>query len=147
MDRPGAAAVSLQLRTVPGLADPDIQPPVLAETGDPFASLRVAHLVARLPRGIPVRLRDVVDRLNAEYLDWSFSRSVVVAVAIQLQANWTADFRTQQGFDLADGPAGEELTIEDSARVEPWLVRQVARYAEQCRAQLAAFARDEGAVP
>jgi hypothetical protein len=119
----------------------------VAEQGDPFASLRVAHLLARLPRGVPVRLRDVVDRLNAEYLDWSFSRPVVVATAVQLQANWTADFRTQKGFDLDDGPQGEELTIEDSARVEPWLVRQVARYAEECRQRLNAFARDEGAIP
>ena len=132
---------------VPDLPDPDTRPPVVAEQGDPFASLRVAHLLARLPRGVPVRLRDVVDRLNAEYLDWSFSRPVVVATAVQLQANWTADFRTQKGFNLDDGPHGEELTIEDSARVEPWLVRQVARYADECRARLRAFARDEGAIP
>jgi hypothetical protein len=139
--------LNLALRDVPGLPDPNIRPPTLAEPGDPFAALRVAHLLARLPRGVTVRLRDVVDRLNAEYLDWSFSRSVVVAVAVQLQSNWTADFRTQRGFDLADGPAGEELTIEDTARVEPWLVRQVARYAEECRWRLVVFARDEGALP
>ena len=132
---------------MPDLPDPHIRPPIVAEQGDPFASLRVAHLLARLSRGAPVRLRDVVDRLNAEYLDWSFSRSVVVATAVQLQANWTADFRTQNGFDLDDGPQGEELTIEDTTRVEPWLVRQVARYAEECRQRLKAFARDEGAIP
>jgi hypothetical protein len=132
---------------VPDLPDPHIRPPIVAEQGDPFASLRVAHLLARLSRGAPVRLRDVVDRLNAEYLDWSFSRAVVVATAVQLQANWTADFRTQNGFDLYDGPQGEELTIEDTTRVEPWLVRQVARYAEECRQRLKAFARDEGAIP
>lgn len=130
-----------------GLPAPDIRPPVVAEQGDPFASLRVAHLLARLPRGVPVRLRDVVDRLNAEYLDWSFSRPVVAATTVQLQANWIADFRTQAGFDLHEGSQGAELTIEDSARVEPWLVRQVVRYAEECRARLDAFARDEGAIP
>ena len=139
--------MSLQLRSVPGLPDPSVRPPTMAEPGDPFASLRVAHLLARLQRGIPVRLRDVVERLNAEYLDWSFSRPVVVVVAVQLQANWIADFRTQKGFDLADGPHGEELTIEDSARVEPWLVGQVMRFADECQAQLVAFARDEGGVP
>ena len=139
--------MNLALLDVPGLPDPNVRPPTLAEPGDPFAALRVAHLLARLPRGVPVRLRDVVDRLNAEYLDWSVSRSVVVAVAVQLQSNWTADFRTQRGFDLADGPAGEELTIEETARVEPWLVRQVARYAEECRQRLVVFARDEGALP
>jgi hypothetical protein len=124
-----------------------VRPPTVAEPGDPFAALRVAHLLARIPRGEPVRLRDVVDRLNAEYLDWSFSRGVVAAVAVQMQANWIADFRTQAGFELADGAAGEELTIEDSPRVEAWLVRQVERLESACRDRLRAFARDEGAVP
>jgi hypothetical protein len=139
--------MALQLRDVPGLPDPDVRPPIVADSGDPFASLRVAHTVARLPRGVPVRLRDVVDSLNAEYLDWSFARPVVAAVVVQLQSNWIADFRTQQGFDLADGPAGDELTVEDSVRVEPWLVRQVERYADECRRRLSTFAKDEGAIP
>lgn len=139
--------MTLSLRDVPGLADPHISPPTVAEAGDPFAALRVAHLVARIPRGTPVRLRDITDSLNAEYLDWSFSRSVVAAVVVQLQANWSADFRTQQGFELSAGQAGDELMIEDSSRVEPWLVRQVARYADESRQRLLAFARDEGAVP
>ena len=119
----------------------------MAEAGDPFAALRVAHLVARIPRGVPVRLRDLVDSLNADYLDWSFSRSVVAAVVVQLQSNWTADFRSQHGFELADGQAGEELTIEDSTRIEPWLVRQVERLAADCRERLRTFARDEGGLP
>src|SRR3954452_15115203 len=55
----------LQLREVAALPDPNVRPPTLAESGDPFAALRVAHLLARIPRGVPVRLRDVVDRLNA----------------------------------------------------------------------------------
>jgi hypothetical protein len=139
--------MALQLRDVPNLPDPQLRPPIVAVSGDPFASLRVAHTVARLPRGVAVRLRDVVDSLNAEYLDWSFSRPVVVAVVVQLQANWIADFRTQNGFDLAEGPAGDELTIEDSARVEPWLVRQVERYADECQRRLSTFAKDEGAIP
>jgi hypothetical protein len=139
--------MTLDLRNVPGLPDPDVRPPIVAEPGDPFASLRVAHLLARLPRGVPVRLRDIVDRLNAEHLDWSFSRPVVAAVVVQLQSNWIADFRTQQGFDLAEGSAGDELAIEDSARVEPWLIRQVERYAVACRARLLAFSKDEGAIP
>ena len=94
-----------------------------------------------------MRLRDLVDRLNADYLDWSFSRSVVAAVCVQLQANWIADFRTQNGFELVDGAAGEELTIEDSSRVEAWLIRQVERLEATCRERLRAFARDEGALP
>jgi hypothetical protein len=139
--------MTLSLRDVAGLPDPNLRPPVVAESGDPFAALRVAHLVARAPRGVPIRLRDIVDRLNVDYLDWSFARPVVAAVLVQLQANWTADFRSQLGFELSDGPAGDELTLEDSPRIEPWLVRQVQRYAEQCRQRLSDFARDEGALP
>lgn len=138
--------MSLTLRDVAGLPAADLRPPVVAESGDPFAALRIAHLLARVERGTPVRVRDLVDRLNADYLDWSFSRSVVLAVAVQLQANWTADFRTAAGFDLADGAHGEELTIEDSARVEPWLIRQVERLAAECHERLRGFARDEGAI-
>lgn len=137
----------MELLDVPGLPAADLRPPTVAEPGDPFAGLRVAHLIARLPRGVPVRLRDVVERLNAEHLDWSFSRAVAASVVVQLQSNWLADFRVERGFELSDGPAGEELTIEDSVRVEPWLVRQVERLAAECHERLRLFARDEGAIP
>ena len=138
--------MTLELRDVPALPDVDLRPPTVAEAGDPFAALRVVHLVARLPRGVPVRLRDIVDRLNAEYLDWSFSRPVVAAAVVQLQSNWLADFRSEAGFELNEGDHGDELTIEDSVRVEPWLVRQVERLAAECRERLRDFARDEGAI-
>lgn len=139
--------MALTLRAVPGLPAADIRPPVVAESGDPFSAVRVAHLLARLPRGQAVRLRDIVDRLNADYLDWSFSRTVVADVIVQLQANWTSDFRTSAGLLLADGAQGDELTLEDSARIERWLITQVERYAAECRERLRAFARDEGAIP
>jgi len=139
--------VSLTLHDLPELPDPNLNPPLIAESGDPFAGLRVAHLVARIPRGRPVRLRDIVDRLNADYLDWSFRRPVVLGVLVQLQANWMTDFRTREGIVLQDGAQGEEVIIEDTTRVEPWLVRQVERLAAECRERLVAFARDEGAAP
>lgn len=132
----------MNLRDGAGLPDPGVTPPVVAESGDPFAGLRVAHLIARLPRGESVRLADVVDRLNSDYLDWSFSRNVVAAVAVQLAANWQADFRTTLGFELADGERGAELLIEDTSRAETWLVGQVGRYAAECRLCLQTFARD-----
>jgi hypothetical protein len=135
--------MSLSLHDVTGLPDPNIWPPVVADSGDPFASLRVAHLLARLDRGVPVRLRDIVDQLNAEYLDWAFSRSVVAAVCVQMESNWVADFRTSLGFDLGEGDRGAELTIEDSVRAQPWLVRQVERYAMDCQGRLRSFARNE----
>jgi hypothetical protein len=134
----------LELRDVPELPDPRINPPVVAESGDPFAALRVAHLLARLPRGRAVRVRDLVDRLNADHLDWSFSRRVVLDTIVQLQANWQADYRSREGILLEDGAAGEELTLEDTSRLGPWLVRQVERLVAECHRRLRDFARDEG---
>lgn len=135
--------MSLSLHDVSGLPDPNVWPPVVADSGDPFASLRVAHLLARLERGVPIRLRDIVDQLNADYLDWAFSRSVVAAVCVQMQSNWVADFRTSLGFDLGEGDRGAELTIENSVRAEPWLVRQAERYALECQGRLRSFALNE----
>ena len=137
----------MQLRPTAGLPDPDIQPPIVAEAGDPFSRLRVVHLLARVPRGVPLRVRDVVDQLNADYLDWSFSREVVVATIVQLQANWLTDYRNSNGIVLADGPVGPELTIEDSSRVDPWIVRQAERLVVACREQLSEFAIEEGEAP
>lgn len=137
----------LELRELSGLADPNVQPPTVADSGDPFAALRVVHLIARLPRGQAVRVRDVVDRLNADYLDWSFSRAVVVDAIVQLQSNWLSDYRTRDGLLLEEGDAGPELTIEDSSRVDPWIRRQVERLAAECRELLRTFARDQGALP
>ena len=136
----------MQLRQTPGLPDPNIQPPTVAEVGDPFGELRVVHLLARLPRGSAVRVRDIADYLDADYLDWSFSREVVVAAVVQLQANWLTDYRNSDGIVLADGPAGPELTIEDSSRVDPWIVRQAERHAVACGERLADFAIEEGGV-
>jgi hypothetical protein len=135
------------LRDTPGLPPADIAPPVIAEPGDPFASLRVVHLVARIPRGEPVRLRDIVDRLNAEHVDWSFSRPVVATAVLQLQANWMADYRTVDGIRIADDVSGGTVEIEDSHRVDPWIVRQVERLADACLERLRSFALEEGAIP
>lgn len=137
----------LTLRDLPGLPEPDLQPPTIAEPGDPFAELRVVHLLARLPRGESVRLRDVVDRLNADFVDWSFSRSVVIAAIVQLQANWLVDYRNASGIELREGAAGTELLIEDSSRVDPWMLRQADRLACACTERLHAFAVEEGAIP
>jgi hypothetical protein len=132
----------LGLRPPPaGLPDPDIRPPTVAESGDPFAALRVVHLLARLERGRPIRLADVADRLNATWLDWLFPIEVVANVALQLQANWMADYRNASGIVLSDGPYGETIEIEDSSRVDPWIVRQAEREAAACSEQLAAFSR------
>jgi hypothetical protein len=124
-----------------GMPDPDLTPPAIAETGDPFTAVRVLDLVARLERGRPIRLSDVTDRLNATWLDWLFPVEVVVSVVLQLQANWMADYRNGSGIIVEDGPYGATLQIEDSSRVDPWIVRQARREATACEEQLAAFSR------
>ena len=125
----------------PGLPDPDIAPPTVAESADPFTAIRVIDLLARIERGRPVRIADVADRLNATYLDWLFPQPVVSDVVLQLQANWMADYRNSSGIVVEDGPHGPTLTIEDSTRVDPWIVRQAHREAESCRERLAEFSR------
>jgi hypothetical protein len=127
----------------PGLPEADIQPPTVAETGDPFSALRVVALLARVERGRPVRIADIVDRLNATHLDWIFSAAVVANVALQLQANWMSDYRNSSGIVIDDGPYGATIAIEDSSRVDPWIVRQAQREADACHDRLARFSRRE----
>ena len=130
------------LRPAPaGLPDPAIHPPTIAETGDPFAAVRVIDLLARIERGNPVRLADIVERLNATYLDWLFSQAVVADVVLQLQANWMADYRNASGIVLDEGSYGAVVTIEDSSRVDPWIVRQATRAAASCTERLTEFSR------
>ena len=148
MSETASATIGLgPLRPPPdGLPDPDIAPPVIAEAGDPFTAIRVIDLLARLERGTPVRLADIVDRLNATYLDWLFTAPVVADVALQLQANWMADYRNSSGIVLADGPYGPTVEIEDSSRVDPWIVRQAVREAASCTERLAEFSRRDAAT-
>ena len=130
------------LRPAPdGLPDPEIDPPMIGEARDPFTTVRVLDLIARLERGRPQRLADVADRLDAMHLDWLFPASVVADVALQLQANWMADYRNSSGIVVEDGPAGPTLTIEDSSRVDPWIVRQAQRAAAECTERLVEFSR------
>jgi hypothetical protein len=130
------------LRPPPGgLPDPSIAPPTIAEAGDPFATIRVIDLLARLQRGMPIRLSDVVDRLNGTYLDWLFTVPVVADVALQLQSNWMADYRNGSGIAVDDGLRGPTIAIEDSSRVDPWIVRQALRESAACTERLAEFSR------
>ena len=141
-DAPTATIGLGALRPSPaGMPDPVISPPTVGEAGDPFTAVRVIDLIARLERGRSVRLADVADRLNASYLDWLFPVAVVADVALQLQANWMADYRNSSGIVVADSGLGPTLTIEDSSRVDPWIVRQAQRAAADCTERLADFSR------
>jgi hypothetical protein len=102
--------------------------------------------VARIDRGRPIRLDDIVDRLNATYLDWLFTRNVVVDVLVTLQANWMADYRNASGIVVEDGPSGPVVTLEDSSRVDPWITGQAQREEATCREALDEFARRDRPV-
>jgi hypothetical protein len=52
-----------------------------------------------------------------------------------------ADYRNASGIVLADGPTGPTLTLEDSTRVDPWIVGPARREADACDEALRAFAR------
>lgn len=117
----------------------DLRPPVVAESGDPFAAARVIDLVARLPRGRPIPLARLVDRLNVTHLDWLFEARVVADAVLQLQANWMTDYRNTTGIVLEDVGGVAMLTIEDSTRVDPWIVRQAQREQARCRRLLLEF--------
>ena len=141
-DAPVATIGLGPLRPAPaGMPDPAITPPTIAEARDPFTTVRVVDLIARLERGRAIRLADLADRLNASYLDWLFPIPVIADVALQLQANWMADYRNSSGIVVEDGPSGPTLTIEDSTRVDPWIVRQAQRAAADCTERLAEFSR------
>ena len=141
-DAPVATIGLGPLRPAPaGMPDPAITPPTIAEARDPFTTVRVVDLIARLERGRPIRLADLADRLNASYLDWLFPVPVIADVALQLQANWMVDYRNSSGIVVEDGPSGSTLTIEDSTRVDPWIVRQAQRAAADCTERLAEFSR------
>ena len=121
------------------------QPPVIAESGDPFAGLRILDAVARQERGREVRVDELVDRLNAANQDWLFERAVVVVALIALQANWMADYRSGTGIVLEEGERGATVLVEDTPRMDPWLVGQAERLAAACRETLREFARRDTA--
>ena len=140
-----AAPGSLVLRPGPAaLASIDLQPPTIAAAGDPFTAARVLALVACIERGRPALIDDIAAALNARHLDWAFSSAVVADVVLQLQANWMADYRNGSGILVEDGPYGATLTIEDSSRVDPWIVRRVEREIAACQVALTDFSRRSG---
>ncbi len=147
-ESPPTALGNLRLRPAPaGLPDPDLAPPVIAESGDPFAQLRIVVLLATVERGRPIQIADLVDALNARHPDWLFEPRVVIDACIALQSNWYADYRNQSGILLAEGSRGPTISLEDSSRVDPWIVRQAQRHAAACREALAEFSRRDRPHP
>jgi hypothetical protein len=141
-DAPAPATLDPLRPDPPGMpAGGDLRPPVVAESGDPFAGLRVIELVARLPRGRALAIGAVVDRLNGLHPGWLFEARVVADALLQLQSNWMTDYRNTTGIVIDGEAGGATVLIEDSTRVDPWIVRQAERQVARCREILDDFSR------
>ncbi len=126
------------------MPDPNVVPPQLARSGDPFAALRLVHFFSRLRRNETLQLRDVVAALNASYLDWYFSEKVVLAEIVQLQANWGISFHGDDRIVLDRNERGHTLLITDSTKMSTFLVGEARRLAEACDQELRRFTLGDG---
>jgi len=129
---------------VAGMPEPNLVPPQIARTGDPFAGLRLVDFVARIRRNQTHQLRDVVAALNAAYLDWYFPEKVVLAALVQLQANWSISYHGEDRIVLDRNERGHTLLIVDSTKMTPFLVAQATRLREACDEELRRFALGDG---
>ena len=127
-----------------GMPDPQLVPPQIARSGDPFAALRIVHFVSRLRRNETLQLRDVVAALNAAFLDWYFSEKVVLAELVQLQANWGISFHGDDRIVLDRNDRGHTLLIIDSTKMSSFLVAEARRQAEACADELRQFTLGDG---
>jgi hypothetical protein len=127
-----------------GMPEPDLDPPQIARSGDPFASLRIVHFVSRLRRNETHQLRDVVAALNAAFLDWSFGEKVVLAELVQLQANWGISFHGDDRIVLDRNERGHTLLIIDSSKMSSFLVNEARRLTDACEEELRRFTLGDG---
>jgi hypothetical protein len=129
------------------MPDPNLVPPQIARSGDPFALLRIVHFLSRVRRNQTHQLRDVVVALNAAFLDWSFSEKLVLAEVVQLQANWSISFHGDDRIVLDRNERGHTLLIVDSSRMTAFLVAEAKRAAEEANEELRRFTLGDGVSP
>ena len=127
-----------------GMPDPHPSPPQLARSGDPFAALRIVHFVSRLHRNQTLQVRDVVNALNAEFLDWYFAEKVLLAELVQLQANWGISFHGDDRIVLDRNERGHTLLIIDSTKMSSFLVNEARRLSDACVEELRRFTLGDG---
>jgi hypothetical protein len=129
-----------------GMPDPDLTPPQIARSGDPFGQLRIVHSLSRLRRNTTHQLRDVVAAMNAAHLDWYFSEKVVLAAIVQLQANWAISFHGEDRIVLERNERGHTLLITDSSKMSAFFVSEARRLVEACEEELRRFTLGDGAT-
>ncbi len=130
-----------------GMPDPELAPPQIARSGDPFGRLRIVHLLSRLPRNTTLQLRDVLAWLNSSFLDWSFTEKVLLATLVQLQANWSISFHGDDRIVLDRNERGHTLLIVDSSRMSTFLVAEGKRAADEAEDELRRFTLGDGVSP
>lgn len=130
-----------------GMPEPDLAPPQIARSGDPFARLRVIHFLSRVRRNRTHQLRDVVAAMNAEFLDWSFSEKVVLAELVQLQANWAISFHGEDRIILDRNERGHTLLLVDSSKMTSFLVSEGRRASDEATDELRRFTLGDGISP
>ena len=131
----------------PGMPAPDLVPPQIARSGDPFAALRIVHFVSRLRRNTTLQVHDLVTALNAAYLDWAFSEKVLLAELVQLQANWALSFHGDDRIVLDRNERGHTLLVVDSTRMTAFLVAEGRRAAGDADDELRRFTLGDGVSP
>jgi hypothetical protein len=130
-----------------GMPEPDLTPPQIARSGDPFARLRILHFLSRVRRNETLQLRDVVASLNAAHLDWFFSEKVVLAELVQLQANWAISFHGDDRIVLGRNERGHTLLIVDSLKMTPFLIAEATRARETAEEEQRRFTLGDGTSP
>jgi len=55
--------------------------------------------------------------------------------------NWMTDYRNSSGIVIDESDYGPTVEIEDTSRVDPWIIRQAEREVIACRERLDAFSR------
>lgn len=130
-----------------GMPDPDLVPPQIARSGDPFASVRIVHFLSRVRRNATHQLRDVVAALNAAFMDWSFNEKVVLAAIVQLQANWSISFHGDDRIVLARNERGHTLLVVDSTKMSAFFIAEARRLVARCEEEQRAFTLGDGISP
>ncbi|MEO8511333.1 MAG: hypothetical protein ABI534_08830 [Chloroflexota bacterium] len=130
-----------------GMPDPDLVPPQIARSGDPFATLRIVHFLSRVRRNTTHQVRDVVAALNAAFMDWSFSEKVVLAAIVQLQANWGISFHGEDRIVLDRNERGHTLLVVDSTKMSAFFIAEARRLVARCEDEQRAFTLGDGISP
>jgi hypothetical protein len=130
-----------------GMPDPDLVPPQIARSGDPFASVRIVHFLSRVRRNATHQVRDIVASLNAAFMDWSFSEKVVLAAIVQLQANWSISFHGDDRIVLDRNERGHTLLIVDSTKMSAFFISEARRLVARCEEEQRTFTLGDGISP